>query len=87
MATIRRFDRDHTRRTFLANTAKGLLRAGVLGSAWSAFARTGSVGSAYPDELNSIEEYTRGRLKPGDTITRDNVVSDQRPGLFYSPNS
>lgn len=58
---------------FLANTANGLLRAGVLCSAWGAFARSGSTGSAYPDELVSIEEYTRGRLKAGDTITRDNV--------------
>jgi hypothetical protein len=73
MATIRRFDRDYSRRTFLANTAKGLLRAGVLGSAWSAFARTGSAGGAYPDELNSIEEYTRGKLKAGDVVSRDNV--------------
>lgn len=73
MATIRRFDRGLARRTFLANTAKGLLRAGVLGSAWSAFARSGTTGSAYPDELNSIEEYSRGRLKSGDVISRDNV--------------
>lgn len=73
MAEIKRFDRDYSRRTFLANTAKGLLRAGVLGSAWSAFARSGGTGSAYPDELNSIEEYSRGRLKAGDVITRDNV--------------
>ena len=73
MALIRRFGREYTRRTFLANTAKGLLRAGVLASAWSLFARTGSVAAAYPDELNSIEEYTRGRLKAGDILTRDNV--------------
>jgi len=73
MATIRRFGREYTRRTFLANTAKGLLRAGVFGSAWSTFLRTGSVAAAYPDELNSIEDYSRGRLKAGDTLTRDNV--------------
>lgn len=58
----------------MANTAKGLLRAGVLCSAWSAFARTGSTNSAYPDELLSIEMYTRGRLKAGDVIGRKNVA-------------
>ncbi|MCX7168742.1 MAG: hypothetical protein NTY41_00230, partial [Proteobacteria bacterium] len=73
MAHIRRFDRDYSRRTFLENTAKGMLGAGLLGSAWSLFARTGSTGGAYPDELNSIEEYTRGKLKAGDVITRDNA--------------
>jgi hypothetical protein len=73
MAVLQRFDRGHARRTFLANTAKGLLRAGVFGSAWAAFGRGGSVAAAYPDELNAIEEYSRGRLKPGDVISRDNV--------------
>lgn len=73
MATIRRFDRGFSRRAFVAATARGLLRAGVLGSAWGALVRTGSVAAAYPDELVSIEEYTRGRLAPGDTIAADNV--------------
>lgn len=73
MAFIKRYGRDYSRRTFLANTSKGLLAAGVFGSAWSAFARSGDLGSAYPDELNSIEEYSRGRLKAGDVISRDNV--------------
>lgn len=73
MAILQRFGREYTRRTFLANTAKGLFRAGLLGSVWSAFSRTGSAASAYPDELNLIEEYTRGAIKATDTITRDNV--------------
>ncbi len=73
MAFLRRFDRDYSRRTFLANTAKGVLGAGVFGSAWSAFARTGSTDKAYPDELNSIEEYSRGKLKAGDVISKENV--------------
>lgn len=74
MALIRRFDREYSRRKFLADTARGLLGAGVLGSAWSAFARTGSTSGAYPDELNSIEEYSRGKFKAGDVIGRDNVT-------------
>lgn len=73
MFRIRRFDRDYSRRTFLANTARGLLRAGVLSSAWPAFARSGSVAAAYPDELLSIEEYTRGTINTNDVITADNV--------------
>ncbi|MFA7282074.1 MAG: DUF1329 domain-containing protein [Sterolibacterium sp.] len=85
MAHIRRFDRDYSRREFLANSAKGMLGAGLLGSAWSIFARTGSTGPAYPDELNSIEEYTRGKLKAGDVITRENadVVKDLLDPVRY----
>lgn len=70
---VRRFDRGYSRRVFLENSAKGLLRCGVLGSAWAAFARSGSVAAAFPDELLSIEEYTRGRLRPGDVIDARNV--------------
>lgn len=73
MPVIRRFDRGYSRRAFLANTASGLLRAGVLGSTWTAFLRSGSAAAAYPDELNSIEDYTRGKLKAGDVINRNNV--------------
>lgn len=73
MAFLGKYDHDFSRRAFLANSAKGLFRAGVFCSAWSTFARTGSVATAYPDELLSIEMYTRGRLKPGDVITKENV--------------
>ncbi len=73
MAHLLRFDADFSRRAFLESTRKGLLRAGVFGSAWAAFLRTGSVAAAYPDELLSIEAYTKGRLKPGDVIDAGNV--------------
>ena len=73
MAVLKRFDRGYSRRIFFANTARGLLRAGVLGSAWSMFARSGSTAAAWPDELNSIEEYSRGKLKAGDVVSGDNV--------------
>ena len=75
MAHLRRFDRDHSRRAFLDLSGRGLLRAGVFGSAWAAFLRSGSVAAAYPDELLSIEMYSRGRLKPGDAIDAGNVES------------
>lgn len=68
-----RCGRGFSRREFLAGAATGVLRAGALGGAWSVLARAGSFAEAYPDEFNSIEEYTHGRLKPGDVISRDNV--------------
>src|SRR3546814_16562602 len=47
--------------------------AGVLMPVWDAIAQTGDAGKAYPDELRSIEGYTRGKLKSGDFISADNV--------------
>lgn len=86
MAHLRRFDADFSRRVFLESTAKGLLRGGVLCSAWAAFMRTGSVEAAYPDELLSIEVYTKGRLKSGDVIHSGNVewVKDLLDPVRYS---
>lgn len=73
MANIRKYDASFSRRVFLSNTGKALLRAGVLCSAWSAFSRTGSASSAYPDELLSIDQYTKGKLSPGYIISEANV--------------
>ena len=85
MVLIPRFDRDYSRRTFLENSAKGLFRAGVLGSAWAMFAKTGCSAAAYPDELLSVEVYTKGRIKNGDTIDANNVdyVKDLVDGVRY----
>jgi len=38
-----------------------------------AIAQTGDIGNAYPDELLSIEGYTKGRISTGDTIDASNV--------------
>lgn len=65
---IRRFGPNFTRRHFLQATA-----AGVLMPLWQAIAADGDVTRAYPDELLSIEGYTRGRIKSGDEITATNV--------------
>ena len=70
---ITRFDRGYSRRKFLADAARGSLSLGVLGSPWQAMATSGDVSKAYPDELLSIEAYTRGRIKTGDVITSANV--------------
>lgn len=73
MAHLQRFGRGFSRRAFAEQTARGLLRAGLFGSAWAAFLRSGSAQAAYPDELLSIESWSRGRLKTGDVIDASNV--------------
>lgn len=40
---------------------------------WKAIAADGDVTKAYPEELLSMENFTRGALKAGDVITADNV--------------
>ncbi|MBM5812858.1 MAG: DUF1329 domain-containing protein [Gammaproteobacteria bacterium] len=46
---------------------------GILRPLWDTLAATGEVTGAYPDELLSIEGYTRGRLSTGSEINADNV--------------
>jgi len=62
-----------TRRHFLEQTAKGIFAAGVLAPLWEAIGNTGTVDAAYPPELLSIEEYTKGRLKIGGELNAGNV--------------
>lgn len=68
-----RYDRHFSRRKFMSDAARGVLSTGVLGSAWKTLAATGSISKAYPDELLSIEGYTRGRIKTGDVLSAANV--------------
>lgn len=68
-----RYDRDFSRRHFLRGLAQAAVGAGVLMPLWEAIARDGDASAAYPDELRSIEGYTRGRIKAGDEITAANV--------------
>lgn len=70
---IRRFDHDYGRRHFLKSVAAGVFGGGVLMPVWDAIANTGDPSKAYPDELLSIEGYTKGRINTGDEITADNV--------------
>jgi hypothetical protein len=70
---IRRYDHHYSRREFLSKVAQGAGSAGVLMSAWDSFAQTGQVNKAYPDELMSIEGYTKGKIKTGDEINASNV--------------
>jgi len=68
-----RFDRGYSRRKFLSDAARGVLATGVLMPLWKAIAATGEITKAYPEELLSIEGYTKGRIKTGDEITAANV--------------
>lgn len=70
---IRKYDYDFSRRVFLQKLAAGGGAAGVLSPLWPAVAGNGDLSKAYPDELQSIELYTKGALKPGDFVTADNV--------------
>jgi hypothetical protein len=69
---IRKYDFDYGRRMLLQKAAVGAT-AGVLAPLWPAIARSADVSKVYPDELLHIEAYTKGKIKPGDVITKDNV--------------
>jgi hypothetical protein len=47
--------------------------AGLLMPLWDAIAGTGDVARAYPDELLSLDAYTKGRIQAGDEIHAGNV--------------
>ncbi len=68
-----KYDRGYSRRHFLKQAAGGTFCAGVLMPTWDAIAATGDISKAYPDELLSIEGYTRGKIKTGDEINASNV--------------
>jgi hypothetical protein len=70
---IKRYGHDFARRKFLKDTATGILGTGVLMPLWQAIAATGDITRAYPDELLSLDVYTKGRIKTGDTIDASNV--------------
>jgi hypothetical protein len=70
---IRKYDFHYARRRFIDQTARGVLATGVLTPLWRAIAADGDVTKAYPEELLSIESYTKGAVKPGDTIDANNV--------------
>ena len=82
---IRKYDFDYARRHFLASTARGAGSAGVLGALWSTLCSAGEATKAYPEELLSIEAYTKGRIKVGDVINADNaeLVQDLLDPIVY----
>ena len=70
---IRKYDRAYSRRRFLELSSQGIFGAGLLCPVWDAVAENGGFEASYPDELLSIEEYTKGAMKPGDIIDENNV--------------
>ena len=69
---IRKFDHDYFRRAFLSKAA-GFAGAGILAPLWPLIAQGQDTSKAYPEELRSIEGYTKGKIKTGDIITAANV--------------
>jgi hypothetical protein len=83
---IRKYDFNYSRRCFMEKVATGA-GAGVLAPLWSTIANSAdNISKAYPDELLSIEMYTKGKIKPGDVITKNNVeaVKDLLDPLCYA---
>jgi hypothetical protein len=70
---IRKYDHDYSRRFFMEQAAKGIATAGVLGAMWPMVAKSADITKAYPDELLSIDAWSKGKIKTGDMITADNV--------------
>lgn len=70
---IRQYDFDYSRRVFMEKVAIGA-GGGVLASLGPTIANSANdISKAYPDELMSIELYTKGKIKPGDTVSAANV--------------
>lgn len=83
---IRKYDFNYSRRAFMEKVAKGTGAAGVLTSLWPLASHSAdNITKAYPDELLSIEMYTKGKIKPGDTLTASNVdvVKDLLDEITY----
>ena len=82
---IRKYPRDFSRRKFLGDAAKGVLATGVLMPLAKVIAATGEITKAYPDELLSIDAYTKGKIKTGDVIDASNVehVKDLMEPIRY----
>ncbi len=81
---IRKYDRGFSRRHFLQASAAGAT-AGVLAPLWDVIAAEGDIGKAYPSELLSLEEFTKGKLKAGDVLDANNVdtVKDLLDEITY----
>ena len=81
---IRKYDVDYSRRFFLERSlAAG--GAGVLAPLWPLISQAADISKAYPDELLSIDAYTKGKVKTGDLITAANVdtVKDLLTPIAY----
>ena len=82
---IKKYDFDYSRRFFMEKVAKGAGSAGIFGALFPIMAETGTHYKAYPEELMSIEAYTKGKVKVGDTIDKNNIdlVQDLVDPMLY----
>lgn len=70
---IKKYDFDYGRRALLQKAAIGAT-AGVLAPLWPLVGRSADdISKAYPEELLHIDAYTKGKIKPGDVVTAENV--------------
>ena len=70
---IRKYDVDYGRRKLMESVAYGL-GGGVLMPLEQLYAKElDNISKAYPEEMTSIEAQTKGKVKVGDYITKDNV--------------
>jgi hypothetical protein len=76
---------DYSRRMFLDKVSKGVAGAGVLTPLWPLISQAQDISAAYPEELLSIESYTKGKIKVGDMLTSENVehVQDLLDPITY----
>lgn len=82
---IKKYDFDYSRRFFMDKLARGAMGTGVLTSLWPLIGNTGDITKAYPEELLSIDAYTKGKVKTGDRVDASNVeyVKDLLDPVIY----
>ena len=70
---IKKYDKLYTRRQCLESWGKAAIGAGILMPLFDAWAGSGDVRAAYPDEALQIETYSKGAVKPGGMLDAGNV--------------
>jgi len=68
-----KYPRGWTRRHFIEQAARGIIAAGLLAPLYDVIGRHGDCAAAYPPELLSIAEYSKGKLKIGGALDASNV--------------
>ncbi len=63
---------DLSRRNLLKYSLASI-GSGFTAPLWATIKKYGDISNAYPDELLSIESYTKGKISTGNYITADNV--------------
>ena len=69
---IRKYDFNYGRRELMAKGAMAA-GAGVLAPLWPLVANGADITKAYPEELLSVDAYTKGAIKTGDEVDASNV--------------